>query len=218
MRFLVDTSKKDIDRRMPEFSGWIRGQLITPLTGYSDWGGEYGIDNGAFSGFPFEDWVRKLKRQLPAIDRCLFVVNPDIVGSASRTLELWKRREMFFEDVAEFLPKACLVAQDGIELLEIPWDEFEWIFIGGRDPWKDSRAAQDVVKTAKMLGKSVHVGRVNTAKRFDLFADLGADTCDGSGIAMYDHMLENIVYRKETPTLFDLSESQQVALGIGGAK
>lgn len=66
------------------------------------------------------------------------------------------------------------------------------VFIGGGDPWKDSKASLDIVKTAKTLGKHVHVGRVNTAKRFKLFAEAGADTCDGSGVAMYDHMLDDI--------------------------
>ncbi len=41
-------------------------------------------------------------------------------------------------------------------------------------------------------GYHVHIGRVNTKKRFSLYEQLGADTCDGSGIAMYDHMLEQI--------------------------
>lgn len=81
--------------------------------------------------------------------------------------------------------KLALVAQDGIEDSEIPWDEFTWIFIGGRDPWKDSQASQDIVRTAKTLGKFVHVGRVNDPDRWERFAELGADTCDGSGVSKH---------------------------------
>jgi hypothetical protein len=79
-----------------------------------------------------------------------------------------------------------------MEDFEIPWSDLAAVFIGGRDPWKDSQASQDIVKAAKVLGVHVHVGRVNAFKRFRLFHDLGADTCDGSGIAMYDHMLKDI--------------------------
>ena len=47
-------------------------------------------------------------------------------------------------------------------------------------------------KTAKMLGKWVHVGRVNTAERVKNWIGL-ADSIDGSGISQYDHMLENVL-------------------------
>jgi hydroxymethylglutaryl-CoA reductase len=93
-----------------------------------------------------------------------------------------------------------------MEDLEIPWAELSAIFIGGNDPWKDSKAAQDIAKTAVVLGVHSHIGRVNTIKRYKLYAELGANTCDGSGIAMYDHMLEAIareLRREPEPGLFD---------------
>ena len=98
----------------------------------------------------------------------------------------------------------ALVIQDGMEDLEIPWEELDAIFLGGMDPWKDSKAAADIVRTATIFKKWKHVGRVNTPKRFDHFEELGADSCDGSGIAKYDHMLEAIERRNDPrPTLFD---------------
>ena len=182
-------------------SDLVSGQLITPLTQYLNWGGEFAIDNGAFSGFNAAAFAGLLVREAGNRERCLFVAMPDIVGNARRTLELWRYRH----DFAMGWPLA-LVAQDGIEDLDIPWDELHAIFIGGGDPWKDSRAAQDVVRTAKVLRKHVHVGRVNTVRRFRLFAELGADTCDGSGLARYDHMLEDIereMSAEQPPSLFD---------------
>ena len=50
----------------------------------------------------------------------------------------------------------------------------------------------NAVRTAKMLGKWVHVGRVNTASRVRNWIGL-ADSIDGSGISMYDHMLEDVL-------------------------
>ena len=179
----------------------MAGQLLTPLTRYANAGCEqFAIDNGAFSGFNEKDFLSLLKRESKNIERCLWVSCVDIVGSARRTLELWKRMRCLLGDFP-----AALVAQDGIEDLEIPWDEIAAIFIGGKDPWKDSECAKDIVRTAKILRVPSHVGRVNTIKRYKVFAELGADTCDGSGVAMYDHMLRKIqdtLSEKQQPTLF----------------
>lgn len=207
MKFLIDKSHADVRRKSELHADFIAGQLLTPLTRYANAGGTFAIDNGAFSRFDLAGFRKLLEREEPNKKSCLFVTIPDVVGNARRTLEVWKRRHKF----APHWPVA-LVAQDGQEDLEIPWDELDAIFIGGRDPWKDSQASLDIVKTAKTLGVHVHIGRVNTPKRFQLFADAGADTCDGSGVAMYDHMLDKIV-REVTgvkpPTLFDRYDGTQ---------
>lgn len=199
MQFLVDTSPaKMADLKERPLVG---GQLLTPLTGYSNWGAYFAIDNGAFSRFDNIAFLKLLQREKVNKHFCRFVTIPDIVGNARRTLELWKERESF----AKNWPHA-LVAQNGLEDMDIPWSELTALFIGGGDPWKDSKAVADLVKTAKTFGKWVHVGRVNTVRRYRHFDELGADTCDGSGIAMYDHMLENIekaLAEEPPPTLFD---------------
>lgn len=202
MKFLVDTSPANL-KRIGD-SPLIGGQLLTPLTGYSNAGGMFAIDNGAFSGFDAKSFERILKREQDNKDRCLFVTCPDIVGNARRTLELWQRRRLWILGW-----RTALVAQDGLEELEVPWDELDCLFVGGGDPWKDSKASMDLVRTAKTLGKHVHIGRVNTYARFKRFADIGADTCDGSGVAMYDHMLKAIEDKinGNESTLFDVIES-----------
>jgi len=207
MKFLIDTQKETLSRRIAK-SELILGQLITPLTGYSDWGGVYAIDNGAFSGFRAEKFRRLLERQALRKDDCLFVTCPDIVGAGQRSVELFKQRRRWIPEGW----RVAMVAQDGMENIEIPWTEMDAVFIGGRDPWKDSQAAADIVRTAKILGLWVHIGRVNTPKRFDHFSDLGADTCDGSGVAMYDHMLEKIENRQIDPRipLFQVENRQAV--------
>lgn len=204
MKFLIDTQQDTLRKRM-ETSSLILGQLLTPLTGYSDWGGIYAIDNGAFSGFDKVKFCRLLKRQEARRSDCLFVTVPDLVGAGRRTVELFRHRLEVLPELAEW--PVALVVQDGIEDADIPWSELAAIFVGGKDPWKDSAAAADVVKTAKILGKWSHVGRVNTPRRFDHFSEIGADSCDGSGIAMYDHMLHKIEYRNDCiRTLFETRE------------
>jgi len=186
MKFLVDTSPAKMvglaDREL------VGGQLLTPLTRYSNFGGTFAIDNGAFSGFDKSAFKSLLEREWPNRERCLFVTIPDVVGSMARTLDLFSHSGLF---VSEHWRRA-LVVQDGAENMTLPWGEFDAVFIGGRDPWKDSQATADIIRVAKILGKHVHVGRVNQIKRYKHFRDLGADTCDGSSIAMFDEKLELI--------------------------
>jgi hypothetical protein len=203
MKFLVDTSPANFAAK---FKGreLVGGQLITPITGYKNTGETFAIDNGAFSGFDATKFRRLLHREQDNRGKCLFVVCPDIVANGRRTLELWRYRQQFING----WPMA-FVAQDGCEDLEMPWSEMDALFVGGGDPWKDSRASQDLVKTAKTLQIHVHIGRVNEIRRYERFAAIGADTCDGSGIAMYDHMLEEIerkLNKNPEPSLFDNKE------------
>jgi len=208
MRFLIDKSPNDVRRKQSLHADLVAGQLLTPLTRYSDWGGVYAIDNGAFSGFRRDEFASLIKRQEEHMNRCLFVTVPDVVGNGRRTLEIWLYRRQFL--AGKWFNKAALVAQDGMDDLCIPWENVHCLFVGGGDPWKDSRAAADLVRTAKTLGKHVHAGRVNTLKRYKHFAELGVDTCDGSGVAMYDHMLDDIangLKKPAAPTLWNAVET-----------
>ena len=82
-----------------------------------------------------------------------------------------------------------MVLQDGIERVTIPWARLHAVFIGGTDAFKFGAEAFAAARAAKMLGKWVHVGRVNTARRVSDWTGI-ADSIDGSGISRYDHMLE----------------------------
>ena len=186
MKFLLDLSPAGLQRkRFPEY---VCGQLLTPLTRYADAGGVYAIDNGSFSQFPEVYFTALLERQAEAKDRCLWVACPDVVGNARRTFELWRHRDRWLNGWP-----AALVLQNGAEDFDIPWGDTAAVFIGGQDPWKESQACADLVRTAVALRVPVHVGRVNGAGRFKRFRDLGAATCDGSGVCKYDHMLQSII-------------------------
>jgi glycerophosphoryl diester phosphodiesterase len=201
MRFLIVKSPEHVGRKTLAHPSLVCGQLLTPLTRYANHGGAFAIDNGAFSGFNADAFRRLLGREEANRSRCIFVAIPDVVSSAKRTAELWKQRHRF----AQHWPMA-LVAQNGLEDMEIPWFEMNAVFIGGDSRWKDSQAAIDIVKTAKALGVHVHVGRVNTIRRFQTFHEAGADTCDGTGVSMYDHMLDDIargLVKERESMLFD---------------
>lgn len=153
----------------------------------------FAIDNGAFGKFREETFLRLVERERPRKDLCLFLTVPDVVGDARRTAEvfaIWRRRP----ELAGW--PLAYVCQDGQEDLPLPWQYCSAIFIGGSTDWKESRHAAACIKAAKVLGKHVHVGRVNTPKRYKLFAAIcsDTDTCDGTGIARYDHMRKAFVF------------------------
>lgn len=176
-----DVSEKEL--------GFPVEQLFTPLTRFNPQRPDdhFAIDNGAFSSFNARGFLSCLEKHEPRKSLCRFVAVPDVVGSAIRTLECfdhWRKK-------IDSWPLA-LVAQDGQEHLPIPWDQIAAVFIGGTTHWKLSKGAAAIVKAAKVVGKWAHVGRINTPDRFDYFRDLGADSCDGSGLARYSHMREAI--------------------------
>lgn len=168
------------------------GQLLTPLTRYRlrDPERPWAIDNGGFGELDIPGLFSLLKREERHREKCLFVAVPDIVCSASRTIELF---EHFAPQMVGW--KLAFVCQDGQENLQIPWGRIDAVFIGGSDSWKCSVHVARIIKTAKILGKHVHVGRVNTPDRWIWFEKQGADTGDGTGLARYTHMREAIADR-----------------------
>lgn len=198
MIFLLDTNQ-DYDDAAAELGVDPSdvGQLLTPLTRYSNRGRQrFAIDNGAFAGFESKPFRSLLKREHDNRDRCLFVACPDVVGSARRTMEVY--RHWAPQMRADGWPVA-LVAQDGLEDLDIPWHEVKAVFIGGSTRWKLSEEAVAVIRAAQAMDKWVHVGRVNTPDRFERFLELGVDSIDGSGISQYSHMRRNIAAAKDQP-------------------
>lgn len=194
MKIMLDCSPKKIHeyRERYDHDFW---QLRTPLTRYALAGVPYGLDNGCFKKFNQTAWEKLL------IDaekhRPKFVCLPDIVGDAGRTLDLFDA----FERQTNGLPRA-LVLQDGIGNHRIDYSKLAAVFVGGSDAFKIAPEAIAACKAAKMLGKWVHVGRVNTASRVKNWIGL-ADSIDGSGISRYDHMLEDVLsmIKDERPQL-----------------
>lgn len=189
MKIMLDCSPAKIleyrERYAEDF--W---QLRTPLTGYARAVGiPYGLDNGCFAGaLDRATWDRLLEEAEE--DAPVFACLPDVVGDARRTVELFK----YFTRHTNGIPRA-LVLQNGIEHVDIPWDDVAAVFIGGDNAFKISAVAFRIAGVAKMLGKWVHVGRVNTAARMRNWLDV-ADSGDGSGMSRFDHMLEDVLLMK----------------------
>jgi len=140
---------------------------------------------------------------------CLFAVAPDVFhkktmkGDPVATL---KRSRPFFKPIRDLGAPAAFVAQDGMEMMidRIPWDDFDCLFLGGSTAFKlgyptriihgapgytiskegavDRRTREyaRMIHLARIKGKTLHVGRVNSYARFIWCWALGADTCDGN--------------------------------------
>ena len=160
--------------------GWMR----TPNMGNRPpLGMPWGADTGCFSArgvrdFDADTYLGWLRAQ--DAGTCLFATAPDRVGDPVATLAL----------SAPVLPKiralgypAAFVGQDGLEHLELPWSSFDVFFVGGSTEWKLGRGAAALVREAKARGKWVHMGRVNSFRRYAYAAELGCDSTDGTFLA-----------------------------------
>jgi len=133
-------------------------------------------DNGCFSdAWDADTWWRWLTRQDPA--DCVFAVAPDVVGDAAATA----RR------AAPWLPRiraagfpVAYVAQDGLSVGTCPWGRIDALFVGGTTGWKLGPEAAALVAAAKHLGIWVHMGRVNSQRRYNYARSIGCDSVDGT--------------------------------------
>jgi len=156
------------------------GYIDTPAQGNKRPAGvAWCADNGCFGkGYPGDEkWLGWLEKNAYAAADCLFATAPDIVGDAAGTLE---RSAQWLPAIRALGYPAALVAQDGLEDLEVPWDDFDVLFIGGSTEWKLGAAARTLVTEAKRQGKKIHMGRVNSERRYRYAQAIGCDTADGT--------------------------------------
>jgi hypothetical protein len=140
----------------------------------------WAIDNGCFTkgdAFDLNHFLRYVARLSRKPAGCHFVVAPDVVGNAAATLA---RSLPVMPTIRRMGLPVAFVAQDGLEDMEIPWGEFDALFIGGTTDWKLSPQATWITRMAKAAGKHVHMGRVNSQKRFITAMDMGCDSADGT--------------------------------------
>jgi hypothetical protein len=158
-------------------------QIVNPASGNVVVAGrEWCADNAVFGGkYPGDDaylaWLEQRRQFAPW---CRFVTAPDVVGDAVATLE---RSLPLLPQIRALGFLVAFVAQDGLEDMEVPWDAFDCLFIGGSTAWKLGPGARRLVEQAKRRGKWVHMGRVNSRKRYQYAATIGCDSADGTFIA-----------------------------------
>jgi hypothetical protein len=143
----------------------------------------WAADNGSYGkGWPgYEKWLAWLESHTPEErTRCLFATAPDVVGDAAATL---KRSLPWLPAIRSLGYPAALVTQDGMTPDMIPWNDVDWLFIGGTDAHKLGPEAKTLITAARSHGKHVHVGRVNSQRRLLAMSALGVDSVDGTYLA-----------------------------------
>lgn len=169
-----------VNHRLVESVGFMH----TPMMGNSLYHGRaWAADTGCFSAPEKHDdqkYLVWLTRHADISSSCLFATAPDVVGDATATLAL--SREMLSE-IRSAGFRSALVAQDGLEYCDIPWNTFDALFLGGTTRWKLGDHAAHLVRLAKSHGKWVHMGRVNSLRRLELARLMGCDSADGTFVA-----------------------------------
>jgi hypothetical protein len=178
--YLANASSRKVREAMAR--GEI-GMICTPNEGRTPGAGvKWAADNGCFSTRYVGDdkWIGWLARHRGHVERCLFATAPDVVGDAAATLT---RSAPHLPAIRALGYRAALVAQDGLEHLDVPWNEFDALFVGGTTGWKLSPAATRIVREAKRRRLWVHMGRVNSGRRWSFAEHIGCDSVDGTLLA-----------------------------------
>ena len=164
-------------------SGQI-GFLTTPNIGNSlDGVKVWAADSGCFAAANYvgnDAYIGWLAKNAPRLSSFLFATVPVVVGDGAATLALFPTLAPRIRALGY---PVALVGQDGMEDMAVPWDQFDWLFIGGSTEWKMGAGAEALIRQAQQRGKRVHVGRVNSDSRFAWFRSLGCDTADGTFLA-----------------------------------
>ena len=136
-------------------------------------------DNGCFSDARFSEdkWWAWLNKHAHRAGNCAFATAPDVVGNHQATMI---RSLPWLPKIRSLGYKAAFVAQDGATPANLPWDQFDVLFIGGTNEFKLGPAGRAVIAEAKTRGLWVHCGRVNSRRRFMTMAALGVDSVDGT--------------------------------------
>ena len=141
-------------------------------------------DNDCWNGGLDEPLFRLMLERSEGAAGCLFVAAPDVVGDALATLDLF---DVWGGEVWSYGLPVALVAQDGLTIEDIQWWEgaYDALFIGGTTEWKMSDDARVLVREAKRVGTWVHMGRVNTRRRFKLAKSWECDSVDGTSTVLF---------------------------------
>ncbi len=176
-----------LTKSLPTIQKWndpLLGRLYTPrhynsLAATVAAGIPWAADNDAFGAW---DRGRYLDMVDALIDvpRCLFLTVPDVVGDAVASRTRWDR---WYPDLEPLGFPLAYVLQDGEA--SPPWDDMAALFIGGTTLYKLSVEAAAFAREAKERGKWLHMGRVNTRRRFEYAASIGCDSIDGTNFVRW---------------------------------
>lgn len=183
------------------------GCIVTPHQGNTTFPDEWDVmaDNGCFSAkWEHHHWLSWLL-SLPRSVR--FVVAPDVYrGEPSdhrETLARWNDYGALIERHG-FTP--AFVCQIGSTPNNVP--DAPVLFLGGDDAWKLGTPAWEIAKAHQ--DRWIHMGRVNSFRRFETARTLGCDSCDGTYLTWgpdtnLPKLLSWLVKSERAPMLWEAS-------------
>lgn len=176
MYFANPTGDKTVHAAM---AAGVLGFIDTPMQkNHRPVGVKWCADNGCFGkGFTEAHWSNWLQQNATNAGNCAFATAPDVVGDAAATLE---RSRPWLPKIRALGYRAAFVAQDGQPCVPLLWDEFDVLFIGGSDEYKLGTHARQITHEAARLGTPVHMGRVNSLKRYRYAEAIGCSSADGT--------------------------------------
>lgn len=155
------------------------GLMCQPASNPPRAGWIWAADNGCFaSTFKESKWQAWLEKPHPR-SGCLLATVPDVVGDHEGTMARFRRWHQYVRDLRY---PVAFVAQDGAHEKNVPWSDFDVLFIGGTDSFKQGFGSGLLAREARERGKWVHVGRVNSFKRLRYWDGI-ADSADGTFLA-----------------------------------
>ncbi len=125
---------------------------------------------------------RAMLKAIVGLPGCRFIVAPDVVGDSDATCD---RFEKWWPELVFTGQPVAFVAQDGQRSGTVPWLNIGCLFIGGTTAFKLSAEAEQLVQIAKRRNLWVHMGRVNSRKRFDYARAIGCDSVDGTSYSRW---------------------------------
>ena len=141
----------------------------------------WAADNDAYLAWNEPRYVKML-HAITGLQGCRFVTLPDVVAHSWWTSAICHH---WLPAVQATGQPPAFVIQDGQHTGDIPWAEIGCLFVGGTTEYKLSADAERLVREAKRRGLWVHVGRVNSRKRYDYSRAIGADSIDGGQFSMF---------------------------------
>jgi hypothetical protein len=168
-------------------------------------------DNGCFNDAKFDEarWWRFLQDNATDAGSCAFATAPDVLGDAQKTLN---RSAPWLPRIRELGYPVAFVAQDGADQYPPPWGEFDVLFIGGSTAFKLGPEARSLIAEAKRRGCRVHMGRVNSLKRYRYAEAVGCDSADGTYLIFgptvnLPRLLNWVRDLHERPALFGIGDA-----------
>lgn len=164
MIYLVSSLAKTIRERV------LAGEFALLVTPYSNYklddlpGIVWAADNGCFSAkWKPDRWWNWLTRNAKHAPSCLFATSPDVVGDHLATMT---RTMPWVPRIRALGYAVAFVLQDGCtDHTMVPWNDIDWVFVGGTDAYKESENVRLLLAHAQSIGVRCHMGRVNSLRR-----------------------------------------------------